>query len=279
MQKLRNYLWLFVFICYFCFASSAQTHESRLRAHHIFWKNQEANTDREIDFGRGVAAKILGKYKILRDEKKVRYVSQIGTGISAQLGRPEIRYYFGILDTEDINAFAAPGGYIFVTLGALKLMRNEAQLAGVLAHELVHVGQKHIIRKLKLQSTDSSVTSGIAQVLGGASLSTKIVLERLNDLAFKMLMEEGLSKDDELDADQKALEMLIATGYDPRSYLDFLKSLKPHLAKGKAVVLSKTHPTIEFRYSKLKEFIKRNELDKIQGKTNEKRFKKIMVSL
>ena len=87
MQKLRNYLWLFVFICYFCFASSAQTHESRLRAHHIFWKNQEANTDREIDFGRGVAAKILGKYKILRDEKKVRYVSQIGTGISAQLGR------------------------------------------------------------------------------------------------------------------------------------------------------------------------------------------------
>ena len=148
-----------------------------------------------------------------------------------------------------------------------------------MAHELVHVGQKHIIRKLKLQSTDSSVTSGIAQVLGGASLSAKIAIERLNDLAFKMLMEEGLSKDDELDADQKALEMLIATGYDPQSYLDFLKSLKPHLAQGNAEVLSKTHPTIEFRYSKLEEFINMNELDKIQGKTNEKRFKKIMVSL
>ncbi len=279
MRFLRNYLWFVIFIFSSSFASSVQPEEFRLRAHHIFWKKQEANTDREIHFGRGVAAKILGKYQLLRDESRANYVSQIGTGISAQLGRPEIRYYFGILDTEEINALAAPGGYIFVTKGALKLMRNEAQLAGVLAHELAHVGQKHIIRKLKLQSTDSSVTSGIAQVLGGASLSAKIALERLNDLAFKMLMEEGLSKDDEADADQKALEMLITTGYDPQSYLDFLKSLKPHLAQGTAEVLSKTHPTIEFRYSKLKDFISRNELDKIQGKKNEKRFKKIMAAL
>ena len=159
----------------------------------------------------------------------MRYISQIGTGISAQLGRPELRYYFGILDTDEVNAFAAPGGYIFVTKGALKLMRNEAQLAGVLAHELAHVDQKHIVRKLKLQSTDRSVTSGIAQVLGLATLSAKIALERLNDLAFKMLMEEGLSKEDEADADQKALEMLTSLGYDPQSYLDYLQSLKPYL--------------------------------------------------
>jgi hypothetical protein len=74
-------------------ASSVQPEEFRLRAHHIFWKKQEANTDREIHFGRGVAAKILGKYQLLRDESRANYVSQIGTGISAQLGRPEIRYY------------------------------------------------------------------------------------------------------------------------------------------------------------------------------------------
>ena len=279
MRFLRKYFLLLVFIYFSNFFASVHAQEYRLRAHHIFWKNQEANTDREIDFGRGVASKILGQYELLRNEKMVNYVTQIGTGISAQLGRPEIRYYFGILDTEEINAFATPGGYIFVTRGALKLMDNEAQLAGVLAHELAHVDQKHIIRKLKLQGTDNSVTSGIAQVLGGASLTTKIALERLNDLAYKMLMEEGLSKEDEADADQKALETMIATGYDLHSYLNYLNSLKPHIAHGQAKVLSKTHPTIKFRYRNLQEFISSNKLDNIQGKKNGQRFKKIMFNL
>ena len=273
MNVSSNYLCLLIFIFPLVFAGSVWAQEFRLRAHHVFWKNQEANTEREIDFGRSVSAKILGKYPILRNEQKVRYISQIGTGISAQLGRPELRYYFGILDTDEINAFAAPGGYIFVTKGALKLMRNEAQLAGVLAHELAHIDQKHIVRKLKLQGVDRSLTSGIAQVLGGASLSAKIALERLNDLAFKMLMEEGLSKEDEADADQQALEMLMSTGYDLQSYLDYLLSLKPYLEQGQAKVLSKTHPTIEFRYNNLREFIIKNNLEKFQGKNNEIRFK------
>ena len=273
MNLFRNHLWFYIFIISFVFASFGNAQEFRLRAHHVYWKNQEANTEREIDFGRSVSAKILGKYPIMRNEQKVRYISQIGTGISAQLGRPELRYYFGILDTDEVNAFAAPGGYIFVTKGALKLMRNEAQLAGVLAHELAHIDQKHIVRKLKLQGVDRSLTSGIAQVLGGASLSAKIALERLNDLAFKMLMEEGLSKEDEADADQKALEMLMSTGYDLQSYLDYLLSLKPYLEQGKAKVLSKTHPTIEFRYNNLREFIIKNNLEKFQGKNNEIRFK------
>ena len=279
MIRLQIFMLLGFCTVAFSFTFPVNAHEFRLRANHIFWKNQEAGTEKEIDFGRGVAAKILGKYPIFKDEEKVNYVSQIGTGISAQLGRPELRYYFGILDTEDINAYAAPGGYIFVTTGALKLMRNEAQLSGVLAHEIAHIDQKHIVKQLNLQSSDRSLTSGIAQILGGATLSAKIALERLNDLAFKMLMEEGLSKKDEADADQKALEMLISTGYDPQSYLDYLLSLKPHLEQGQAKVLSKTHPTIGTRIKLLSEFISKHELDSIQGKKNEKRFKQFMASI
>ena len=174
-------------IAAFSFTLQIHAHEFRLRANHIFWKNQEAGTEKEIEFGRGVAAKILGKYPIFKDEEKVNYISQIGTGIAAQLGRPELNYYFGILDTEDINGYAAPGGYIFVTTGALKLMRNEAQLAGVLAHELAHINQKHIVKQLNLQSADRSMTSGIAQILGGATLSAKIALERLNAVSYTHL--------------------------------------------------------------------------------------------
>ena len=279
MIRLQIFMLLGICTVAISFTFAVNAHEFRLRANHIFWKNQEAGTEKEIDFGRGVAAKILGKYPIFKDEEKVNYVSQIGTGISAQLGRPELRYYFGILNSEDINAYAAPGGYIFVTTGALKLMSNEAQLAGVLAHELAHINQKHIVKQLNLQSTDRSMTSGIAQILGGATLSAKIALERLNDLAFKMLMEEGLSKKDEADADQKALEMLISTGYDPLSYLNYLLSLKPYLEQGQAKVLSKTHPTIDNRIKLLREFISRHQLDSTQGKKNEKRFKQFMVPL
>ena len=94
-----------------------------------------------------------------------------------------------------------------------------------------------------------------------------------------MLMEEGLSKDDEADADQKALEMLLSTGYDLQSYLDYLQSLKPFLEKGQAKVLSKTHPTIQFRYNNLRNFIIKNELENFNGKKNEKRFQQNTVQL
>ena len=94
-----------------------------------------------------------------------------------------------------------------------------------------------------------------------------------------MLMEEGLSKEDEADADQKALEMLTSLGYDPQSYLDYLQSLKPYLEQGQAKVLSKTHPTIIFRYNNLREFIKKNDLENFKGKKNEKRFQKKIATL
>ena len=92
-------------------------------------------------------------------------------------------------------------------------------------------------------------------------------------------MEEGLSKKDEADADQKALEMLISSGYDLQSYLDYLSSLKPYLEQGQAKILSKPHPTIDTRIKILSEFISKHELDSIQGKKNEKRFKQFMVPL
>ena len=92
-------------------------------------------------------------------------------------------------------------------------------------------------------------------------------------------MDEFLSKEDEADADKKALEMLMSLGYDPQSYLDYLQSLKPYLEQGQAKVLSKTHPTITFRYNNLREFIMKNDLENFKGKKNEKRFQKKIATL
>ena len=97
-----------------------------MSAHHIFLKNQKANTDCEIDFVLGVAANIIRQYQLLSKASVVNYFTQIVTGISARIERPQIRSYFRIIDTEETNAIAALGGYIFIILGGLKLMHNEA---------------------------------------------------------------------------------------------------------------------------------------------------------
>ena len=94
------------------------------------------NFQPEILFGRNLAARILAEYTIIDTTKLNDYLSLIGTGIAAQFGFPELQYHFGVLDTPMVNAYACPGGYIFVTKGALNTMTNEAQLVGVLAHEI-----------------------------------------------------------------------------------------------------------------------------------------------
>ena len=102
-----------------------------------------ADVKAEIEFGRGVAARILARYPPYNDPKLTRYVNLVGGGLAALSGRPELHYHFAILNTDDINAYSTPGGYVFVTLGALKLMHDESELAGVMAHETAHVALRH----------------------------------------------------------------------------------------------------------------------------------------
>lgn len=254
--------------------SSAEAQEFRQRLHHLHWSRQGADTESEIEFGRKVAAKVLGKFPLLKDERIVDYVTRLGAALAAQLGRPELRFYFGVLDTGDINAYAAPGGYIFITRGALTAMRDEAQLAGALAHEIAHINLRQIVRKLKLRKQDRSVTTGLAQVLGGASQTARIAIERLNDLAFELLLKEGLSKEDEMEADRNAVEMMAATGYRVGRYLDYLESLQPLLEKGEGKVLSKTHPPLSLRVKQLRLFLEQQGINPRLGKTNALRFQR-----
>ncbi len=255
-------------------ASTLTAQEFRQRLHYLHLSKQGADTENEIEFGRKVAAKVLGKFPLLKDKKIVDYVTRLGAALAAQLGRPELRFYFGVLDTPDINAYAAPGGYIFITRGALAAMRDEAQLAGALAHEIAHVNLRQIVRKLKLRKQDRSVTTGLAQVLGGASQTARIAFERLNDLAFELLLKEGLSKEDEMEADRNVVEMMAATGYRVGRYLDYLESLRPLLEKGEGKVLSKTHPPLSQRVKQLRVYIKQQGIDPAIGKTNALRFQR-----
>ncbi|OYX24853.1 MAG: peptidase, partial [Hydrogenophilales bacterium 32-62-9] len=99
--------------------------------------------EEETRIGKQIAGNLLGAVPLVRDDKLQRYVNLVGNWVALQSGRKDISWHFGVLDTEDINAFAAPGGYIFVTRGLYQRLNNEAELAGVLAHEIAHVTLKH----------------------------------------------------------------------------------------------------------------------------------------
>src|SRR3989344_8477505 len=89
----------------------------------------------EVEIGDGVAANLLGAAPLVQDDKLQAYVNRLGWWLVQQTERPELAWHFGVLDTDSVNAFAAPGGYVFVTRGLLLRMRNEAELAGGMAHE------------------------------------------------------------------------------------------------------------------------------------------------
>ncbi len=225
----------------------------------------------EIEFGKKLAAKIIGSNKLLAPGPLTQYVATLGAGLAAYFGRPELQYYFAVLDQKDINAYACPGGYIFVTQGAIQAMQNEAQLLGVLAHELAHVNQKHVVKALKLKSADQSITSGFAAIIGGSSSSAKVILDQLSDKAYRLLFEEGLNHRDEYEADALALQMTLSLDYDAASYIRYLKRLEPKMKQGYAKVVSQTHPALSSRVTKLRQNLA--ELNPERGrKTNSARF-------
>ena len=108
--------------------------------------------EEEIRIGRQISGNLLGAVPLVRDDKLQNYVNLVGNWVALQSGRQDLTWHFGVLDTEAINAFAAPGGYIFVTKGLYRLLNNEAELAGVLGHEIAHVTQKHHLKVLKQSS-------------------------------------------------------------------------------------------------------------------------------
>lgn len=232
-----------------------------------FIKSDEQNLlESEIVFGRGIASKLLGKYELLKDEKINDYISKVGTGIAAQFGRKPIKYFFGILISEEINAFATSGGYIFITTGTLKTLENEAQLAGVLAHEISHDRRKHVIENLNLKDTTSEQNIYSAFNILGSAVRT--ALEKLNLIAFQILTEKGLPENDEFEADKDTVQTLHKIGYNPYSYVNFLEKTLSISKK----TFSSTHPSTELRIQKLNEFLFSNKIQKNSGKLNKDRF-------
>lgn len=218
-------------------------------------KVQKANADisepQEIMLGEGIASNLLGAAPLLDNPAVQKYVNRIGRWLALQTERPNLPWQFGVLDDNDVNAFAAPGGYVFITKGLLAQMNSEAELAGVLAHEISHVLRKHHLLALK-KGAQTELLSDLAN----DALKSKGSDPRLAKLvsAGTEVYARGLDKDDEFEADRMGVVIAARAGYDPYglpAVLQTLQSIKP--GDSSFALMFKTHPALADRLSLLDE--------------------------
>lgn len=198
----------------------------------------------EIEIGKGVAANLLGAAPPVNDPQLQAYVNRIGQWVAMHTERPDLPWHFAVLDTGGVNAFATPGGYVFITRGMLLRMRDEAELAGVLAHEVTHVVEKHALKAMRkgaLTGLAGDALSNYAEKKGKEEF-TKIVS------AGTEIYARGLDKEDEFAADRAGVVIAARAGYDPYGLPSVLQTLASINPQDDAVSLMfKTHPDSEKR--------------------------------
>jgi predicted Zn-dependent protease len=216
------------------------------------------STEQEVEIGRGIAATVAGHYTLSHDSTLTRYVNLVGNAVAAADPRPDVVYRFAVLDSDEVNAFAAPGGYVFVTRGALSLMDDEAMLAGVLAHEVAHVNQKDVIEEIQ----DRARTElGIREAAERIDITGEEYLEKAIGVGANALFM-GLSREDEIEADTIGMRMASDTGYDRTGVERFVSRLAEHSEEESLSLLEKTHPDTDDRLSALREAMRRIPADR-----------------
>ncbi len=225
----------------------------------------------EIAFGRAIAARILGRSKAYDDPALIKYVSLVGASLARNTNRPELEFRLTILDTADVNAYAAPGGYIFITKGALRMMKDESELAGVLAHEIAHVTEKHVVKELKIKGTDDSGVSELARLVSGSSESARAAFGQAVDQGLDLIFKGGYKRADEMQADKTAVAISALSGYDPDGlarYLDRISALKEKARDP----LDHSHPSFNDRIAQINDAITQDGMDSGELASNKERF-------
>lgn len=253
--------------------ANAENNNFRIRAHQTeVNQNTAEDVEAEIQFGKTIGARILGQYPVYNDKKLIRYVNLVGRALAINSNRSDIDFFFTVLDADFINAYSTPGGYVFITKGAIAAMQNEAELAAVLAHEVAHIAEKHIVKEFKIKGVDNSASAGLSQLLGSASSSAKVAFSQAVDNAVNMLLSKGFKHEDELDSDRVAMLLMASTGYDPMALSRFLERIKKQNNQAKNPAHKPTHPPTSARIDALKKIAKEEGLDKIQLPVGASRF-------
>ncbi len=209
----------------------------------------------EMAIGGAVALEAVARFGGLWENPEMeKYLARVGSAVVLTSDRSNIPYYFGILNAEEPNAFAAPGGYIFVSKGLLKLVKNEAELGGILGHEIAHVSKKHVLNAIRRSKT----LEGLSEVTLSALDQNPKMFDSLVKEVVNTIFVKGLSKEDEQDADATGTDFAFRVGYQPKGLQDFLRVLETVSGKQKGGIFQ-THPKPEERISFLANVLKGSE--------------------
>ena len=174
---------------------------------------------KEIQLGDSYDSKVRNQYGVYPDEALQTYVQGIGQKLAAKSHRPGLKYHFTVLDSPEVNAFALPGGHVYITRGILAYLNSEAELAAVLGHEIGHVTARHGVRQ-----HSAATATGVVGAILGATTGIQATQDLFN--VFGNAMLSGYGRDHELESDRLGAEYLAHTGYDPQAMIKVIGILK-----------------------------------------------------
>jgi predicted Zn-dependent protease len=237
---------------------------------------REIKEPEEIQIGSDMAATLLGAAPLVNNPELQRYVNRVGLWIALQSERPGLPWKFGVLDHPAVNAYTTPGGYVLITHGLYQKLRSESELAGVLAHEIAHVLQKHHLKAIQ-KSAMTGVVSNLADMYSAnTGGSQKAELVRKIAGGTKELYLRGLDRGDEYEADRMGVVLAVRAGYNPYGLVGVLQTLAASQSEPGLALMLKTHPSANDRLNELAKAM----ADKLDGEAADKvdnvpRFSKI----
>jgi beta-barrel assembly-enhancing protease len=200
----------------------------------------------EIAIGRQIAGNLLGAAPLVKDPALQQYVNRVGRWVASQSERPDLPWHFGVIQSGDINAFAMPGGYVYLTRGLYALLDNEADLAGVLGHEISHVVRKHHLKLLQKSQLVNFGGELVAKQAGENDQVRKLIGSGAEIVARR------LDQQAEFEADRMGVVLAARAGYDPFGLPSVLQKIGGMAQSDNAVaLLFKTHPLPDARLTQL----------------------------
>ena len=234
--------------------------------------------NREKEIGLEEHEKVLESMTLFKDEKLLNYVTKVGNRVARVSHRPDLEYHFHIIDSPEINAFALPGGYVYINRGLLTYLNSEAELAAVLAHEIGHITARHAVQ----QQARGALARGAAVaggIVAGIATGSGYAASQISEVA-SIWAQTGLSgfgRDNELEADSLGAEYLLAAGYDPTAVIDVITVLKNQEDFNRLVAggggtyhgLFATHPRNDRRLQEAVAQVGRLEVDEVKTTNDE----------
>jgi beta-barrel assembly-enhancing protease len=206
----------------------------------------ELSPKQEYELGREAAAQVERQVPLVKSRSSQDYIQKLGARLARHSGRTDVPYRFRIIDDKEANAFALPGGFIYINRGLIQLARNESELAGVLAHEIAHVSERHSVEQLK-KAQRIGLGLGILDLLLGRSRGTA---ENLGALAAG-LVAQGVffkySRDAEREADQRAVDILRRAGINPNGMVTLFQRMESMRGSPAVNSFFSSHPSLSER--------------------------------